>query len=198
MPSTFSANRPNLYNAFTVDYTFVEDTSGAGITGANNLLNVSPLLGHNSPSDRFVCHIEDWRDLDEADVATHDPDTHRYRWYLVSGPDAPRDTPLAGAAGRGPVCELALLRAGASDRERLRGALELFGQHAHTLAAEQGKVIVLVAVVYVLLTALIAAINAGGMTIQLRRSGLVAWPQYILAQLRPPGLHCQKKWYWPS
>lgn len=46
---------------------------------------------------------------------------------------------VAGAAGRSPVCELALLRGGRSDLARLRGALELFFRHASTLAKERGK-----------------------------------------------------------
>lgn len=46
---------------------------------------------------------------------------------------------VAGAAGRSPLCELALLRGGRSDLERLRGALELFSRHAATLEHERGK-----------------------------------------------------------
>jgi hypothetical protein len=46
-----------------------------------------------------------------------------------------------GAAGRGPLCELALLRAGASDEEHLRAALDRFLEHASLYAAEQGKVV---------------------------------------------------------
>jgi hypothetical protein len=46
---------------------------------------------------------------------------------------------VPGAVGRSPVCELALLRAGASDSERVERALEQFLAHADTLAAQQGK-----------------------------------------------------------
>ncbi len=55
------------------------------------------------------------------------------------------DTTMAGTAdpgsvGRGPACELALLRAGKSDPERLRDALDKFLKYQHLYAAEQGKV----------------------------------------------------------
>jgi hypothetical protein len=46
---------------------------------------------------------------------------------------------VAGAAGRAPLCELALLRAGRSDEPRLRAALEQFFEHSVTLAKEAGK-----------------------------------------------------------
>lgn len=49
------------------------------------------------------------------------------------------DEEVAGAAGRAPLCELALLDAGRSDVERLRAALEQFFAHAETLAQETGK-----------------------------------------------------------
>jgi len=53
--------------------------------------------------------------------------------------DAPRDTPLAGAAGRGPLCELALLQAGRGSPERLRRALEVLYEHSALYVAERGK-----------------------------------------------------------
>jgi len=53
--------------------------------------------------------------------------------------DAPRDTALAGAAGRMPVCELALHLAGRSTDERLRGAIATFVRHADLYVAETGK-----------------------------------------------------------
>jgi len=46
-----------------------------------------------------------------------------------------------GAAGRAPACELALLRAGASDADRVERALGVFLRHAGSYAAERGKVL---------------------------------------------------------
>jgi tetratricopeptide (TPR) repeat protein len=55
---------------------------------------------------------------------------------------APAQSPTpAGAAGRGPACELALLRAKHGDLDHLRGALAHFREHASTLARERGKVL---------------------------------------------------------
>ncbi len=62
-----------------------------------------------------------------------------FGYMLWSFQHAPDYEPVAGAAGRGPLCELALLRAGRSDPERLAAALELFFQHAATLDKERGK-----------------------------------------------------------
>lgn len=62
-----------------------------------------------------------------------------YFLYHDSG-GAPPQTAAAGAVGRGPACELALVDAGVSDGERLRGALDLFLEHTPLYAAEQGKV----------------------------------------------------------
>ncbi len=53
--------------------------------------------------------------------------------------DAPRDTPLAGAAGRAPVCELALHLAGRGSEARLREALGFFREHRDLYVAETGK-----------------------------------------------------------
>lgn len=52
---------------------------------------------------------------------------------------ADKEPQLAGAAGRGPLCELALLEAGRSDEGRLKTALERFFEHLPALAAERGK-----------------------------------------------------------
>ena len=48
---------------------------------------------------------------------------------------------LPGAAGRGPLCMLALLRQGAAAEDELEDALESYLDHAHTLTAELGKVL---------------------------------------------------------
>jgi hypothetical protein len=48
-------------------------------------------------------------------------------------------TSPAGGAGRGPLCALALLRAGREDRGALKRRLEIFAEHAATLGAERGK-----------------------------------------------------------
>ena len=52
---------------------------------------------------------------------------------------APDELQVAGAAGRAPLCELALLRAGRSDAARLEAALEQYFEHAAVLAQETGK-----------------------------------------------------------
>jgi len=52
---------------------------------------------------------------------------------------APDEQQVAGAAGRAPLCELALLRAGRSDTARLEAALGQFFEHAAVLAQETGK-----------------------------------------------------------
>lgn len=48
-------------------------------------------------------------------------------------------TGSGGAAGRGPVCELALLRGGRGSLEAIRAALQLFAEQREGLAREQGK-----------------------------------------------------------
>lgn len=52
-------------------------------------------------------------------------------------------TPVGGtpgdAAGRGPACSLALLRAGRADADAVRARLQLFVEHLPELAREQGK-----------------------------------------------------------
>jgi hypothetical protein len=62
-----------------------------------------------------------------------------FAYMLWSFQQRALDEPVAGAAGRGPLCELALLRAGRSDPGRLAAALELFFRHAATLDKERGK-----------------------------------------------------------
>jgi len=65
-----------------------------------------------------------------------------FAYFLFHGTGQPlAATAAAGAVGRGPACELALLRAGKSTPERLRGALDLFLEHAPLFSAEQGKVL---------------------------------------------------------
>jgi tetratricopeptide (TPR) repeat protein len=51
----------------------------------------------------------------------------------------PRATPVPGAAGRGPLCSLTLLRAGQGDVASVRKALDLFLEHRHTYSKEKGK-----------------------------------------------------------
>jgi tetratricopeptide (TPR) repeat protein len=51
----------------------------------------------------------------------------------------PRATPVPGAAGRGPLCTLTLLRAGRGGKASVRKALDLFLEHRHTYAKEKGK-----------------------------------------------------------
>jgi hypothetical protein len=62
-----------------------------------------------------------------------------FAYFLFTGGQASVGTGAAGAVGRGPACELALLRAGESSDERLRQSLALFLQHSPLYAAEQGK-----------------------------------------------------------
>ena len=60
-----------------------------------------------------------------------------YMLYHPSG--RATHNPAAGAAGRGPACELALWLGGRSSEERLAASLDLFIEHAPSLAAEVGK-----------------------------------------------------------
>lgn len=53
--------------------------------------------------------------------------------------DLPRRTPVAGAAGRGPVCSLAMYLGGKGDLDTIRQTLDLFMVHRHTYSKEQGK-----------------------------------------------------------
>ena len=58
-----------------------------------------------------------------------------------SGSQRPRPTNRPGAAGRGPLCELALWRGGRGSLRRLGGALDIFGEHRAGLHKELGKVL---------------------------------------------------------
>jgi hypothetical protein len=53
--------------------------------------------------------------------------------------DAPRNTPVPGAAGRGPLCALALLREGRGRLEDIRTTLDQFLDNRHYFAREHGK-----------------------------------------------------------
>ena len=61
--------------------------------------------------------------------------------YMVGSAAGAGKTARPGAAGRGPLCELALLRGGRGDLDRLRGALEIFKEHRAGLHKELGKVL---------------------------------------------------------
>ena len=50
-----------------------------------------------------------------------------------------RGSIVAGSAGRGPVCTLALLHGGRAEVEDLRTALDLFARHRGTYTRERGK-----------------------------------------------------------
>jgi len=65
-----------------------------------------------------------------------------FAYMLGAEARAPRKSPTeAGDAGRGPGCELALLRGKRSDPERLERALALFREHSASLMRERGKVL---------------------------------------------------------
>ncbi len=51
----------------------------------------------------------------------------------------PRKTAIPGAAGRGPLCSQALFRGGRGDLDGIRRSLDIFMEHRHTYAREQGK-----------------------------------------------------------
>jgi len=53
--------------------------------------------------------------------------------------DRPRGTGRPGAAGRGPLCSLALLRAGRGDLDGIRRSLDIFLDHRASFAALHGK-----------------------------------------------------------
>jgi hypothetical protein len=58
-----------------------------------------------------------------------------FRYFM----DVPEPEADPEAAGRGPVCALALLRGGAGTRDELRDSLETFDVQRATLAREWGK-----------------------------------------------------------
>jgi hypothetical protein len=66
-------------------------------------------------------------------------DTGVFAYMLWSHQERAPEVKPAGAAGRAPLCELALLRGGRSDEERLSGALAQFFAHSASLAKEAGK-----------------------------------------------------------
>lgn len=61
-----------------------------------------------------------------------------FEYWLTGGP---RPGAAVGAAGRAPVCTLALVRAGATEAADLSPALALFSEHRASLAAETGKLL---------------------------------------------------------
>ena len=63
-----------------------------------------------------------------------------FEYFLWVGSSGGGSNPEPGAAGRGPVCELALLRGGRGEKlDPLRRALGTFARHRRGLMAEQGK-----------------------------------------------------------
>lgn len=63
-----------------------------------------------------------------------------FEYMLANGAERPtRRLAPDGAAGRSPVCELALFEAGSSSRVRLERALALFVEHRSALAGQLGK-----------------------------------------------------------
>ncbi len=61
--------------------------------------------------------------------------------YMVGTQPGNGTTGQSGAAGRGPLCELAPLRGGRSDLDRLREALAIFRDHRQSYDKERGKVL---------------------------------------------------------
>lgn len=66
-----------------------------------------------------------------------------FAYFLYGSGIAPHATikEPSGDVGRGPACELAMYRVGASDDERLARSVDLFLSHAPSYAAQQGKVL---------------------------------------------------------
>jgi len=62
-----------------------------------------------------------------------------FEYFLADQQDAHRWSTEAGAAGRGPVCTLALYRGGRADLDELRESLDVFLRHRASYAREQGK-----------------------------------------------------------
>jgi hypothetical protein len=62
-----------------------------------------------------------------------------YEYFLTPDADAPRGTTATGAAGRGPLCTLALVRAGRADVAALRTELLEYTEHLDVLVRETGK-----------------------------------------------------------
>ncbi|MBK8979902.1 MAG: hypothetical protein IPM29_28730 [Planctomycetes bacterium] len=61
--------------------------------------------------------------------------------YLIGSTPGAGRTGVAGAAGRGPLCELALLRGGRGSLDALRRALAAFAEHRASFDKELGKVL---------------------------------------------------------
>jgi len=78
------------------------------------------------------------RGLDALEAMRSEDGVFAYLWWSFQ-PRAEDEDKLSGAAGRGPLCELALLRGGRSDGARLRAALDAFFDLSPTLAREAGK-----------------------------------------------------------
>ena len=58
---------------------------------------------------------------------------------MIPPPSVPESEDNPEAAGRGPVCALALLRGGAGTKDELRVSLQTFDEQRATLAREWGK-----------------------------------------------------------
>lgn len=78
------------------------------------------------------------RGLDAVERAGSDRRTYTYM-VGEAGPGAERPDALAGDAGRGPVCALALHRGGRASRETVEDALDRFAAHRDAHSAELGK-----------------------------------------------------------
>lgn len=64
--------------------------------------------------------------------------SYEYMLYVGQG-DGPRGTKRPGAAGRGPLCSLALLKAGRTDLDRIRQSLDIFMEHRDSYAVLHRK-----------------------------------------------------------
>lgn len=78
------------------------------------------------------------RGLDSLEAMRSEAGVFAYMLFSFQ-PRAPAETELSGAAGRAPLCELALYRAERSDPENLHAALAQFFEHSASLAKEAGK-----------------------------------------------------------
>jgi len=80
------------------------------------------------------------RGLDCLEAMRNQNGTFEY-FMAPTPPPRPRATRRPGAAGRGPVCELALFEGGRGSLDRLRGALGILMEHREALARQLGKVL---------------------------------------------------------
>jgi len=69
----------------------------------------------------------------------HNPDGTFEYFLWHDREDAPRATPVPGAAGRGAFCAMALLHEGRGELDHIRIALDQFIQHREFFAREHGK-----------------------------------------------------------